>query len=1316
MPVKYIRPNNLITDRKTTKLIKQKKFISEDEYEMNISIIQELLDELNKKENEIENTLNVDYDTFETFRDNIRKNISEISRYIDNSLHNNNYNAEKTVIDLNKIIDNKYKDIKNLYDKLNIEESIINNNFLKNIYIEYIEYNKKKKDYFEINKKIDFTDDLTLKINNNEKIEVKNINKNDIYIIYDEYANIESKMTNVCLKLYLENFCNAKSINEYKILSDIKFNYDINMTNDNGKEPIFLKLNLNNPCVSIKKRCTSISFCYNSVSSGSYGYLYIDGEFKNRYHGSWLEESITDLTDEEHEITFVSINDFILYCIKINNELIFPNDFNNTGTLQLGRDGSGHYYNSTNKTVPFYAINGEIRCVSIKKKCTSMSFYYNTYNGYVYLYIDGVYKNQYTSTSWKKESITDLIDEEHEFTWILFVSDSGRYSCIDTISFNDELVTDKNVFNNKYKIILENISPITMIETNDKTSTPFYINGNTKIKYVSIKKKCTSMSFYYNTYNGYVYLYIDGVYKNQYTSTSWRKESITDLIDEEHEFTWVLVNNNDIDNTYSYIDTISFNNELITDVNEFNNNHMPILINNFIFYKNGNKTTTPFYSIGNFEYVSIKKKRTLVNFYYKTSGGYVYLYIDGVYKGEYSSSSWKQVSITDLTDEEHEFVWILVVDTTNGYSCIDTISFNDELVTDINEFNNEYKTSLIADIPIEDKYKNSNNTSTPFYNNKLGIKYVSIKKKCTSMNFYYKTCACEYVYLYIDGVYKNRYASTSWRNDSITDLTDEEHEFTWILIVNTNSSSNEHYSCIDTISFNDELVTDINEFNNKYKIPLADIPNKNSYYRNGDKTTTPFYIIGTHKFKCVSIKKKCSFVSFYYNTNNGYIYLYIDGIYKGSYYSSSSWKQVSITDLTDEEHEFTWILQSKTSNNNDSYSCIDTIAFNGELITNINEFNNENEIPLADIPTEDNYKHGEDTTTPFYTADGKIKCVSIKKKCMIMSFYYKTNNGYIYLYIDGAYRSKYSSSSWSQASVTDLINKEHEFTLILPKYSCIDTIAFNDELITDINEFNNEYNNQIANILTENNHINNDNIFTPFYSVGDIKYISIKKKCTSMSFYYMTFNNGYVYLYIDGIYRNKYSSSASLTQVSITDLTDEEHEFTWVLYATTINGLSYINTINFNNDINVFENVIMSNNDFLNIISHAIENKKMEIENTIYYNTLYYIKGINKIFKNLIDLSNEKNKYVIKHDNDIFIYNDFYSFINKIYYFDYCFIYVYNEERTKENRIFMIDLNNNNDENLEKINVNIEDSKDKFLRIVNKSNEIEIYKNIKYMK
>jgi len=912
------------------------------------------------------------------------------------------------------------------------------------------------------------------------------------------------------------------------------------------------------------------------------------------------------------------------------------------------------YKNGDDTTTPFY-ISGinKIKCVSIKKKCTSMSFYYKSYAGSVYLYIDGVYKSQYTSTSWKQVSVTDLTDEEHEFTWVLKTETSNNndsYLCIDTISFNDELITDINEFNNEYKIPLADIPTEYMYKTGDDSTTPFYtING---IKAVSIKKKCTSTRFYYKTNNGDVYLYIDGEYKSRYNSgSSWCKTSYTNLTDKEHEFTWILIVNST--NGYSCIDSIIFNNETetVTDINKFNN-----IINNSL---SDRKETTPFFVRGTqfFKCVSIKKRCTNIKFDYFTAGGCaIYLYIDGelkklYYEGYYSSRSQLQESITNLTDKEHEFTWVLATTYSNyyiqdnyKYSYIDNISFDGKMVTDINEFNNK---KTFTDNIINGILLKNNNHNIKFGLKNSSFKTISIKKKCTSMSFYYSAYS-GYVYLYIDGVYINYYSSSSssWTQASVTNLTYEEHEFVWILF-NYNDGS-----YIDTIRFDNELATDINEFNNDFKIPLANIPINN---------IITFSTKDGNSVNCVSIKKKCTSMSFSYASSDySYVYLYIDGVFKNRYektysYSNKSWTQISITDLTDEEHEFTWIMIKNTE--------IDNISFNDELATDINEFNNEYDIPLVDISTENVYKNGNDTTTPFYNNNrdiNKFKCVSFKERSTNISFYYKTNNGYVYLYIDGIYKGSYNSSSWTQASVTNLTYEEHEFVWILfnysdniDAYSCIDTIRIG-RLVTDINEFNTEYKIPLADIPTEDTYKNGNDTTTPFYTNGIIKHVTIKKKCTSMSFYSKIPDYSYVYLYIDGVYKNRYDYSYALwKQVSVTDLTDEEHEFTWVLFGLT--G-TCIDTISFDSEVVTDMNTYYRLYDGVNNIIYLNDNTKRISNNDKNfiidkYNNLW-VKGNNEFGDLGVEYENA-NKWVklsyidnikeIKNKNNLSIltkYND----------------------------------------------------------------------------
>ena len=102
-----------------------------------------------------------------------------------------------------------------------------------------------------------------------------------------------------------------------------------------------------------------------------------------------------------------------------------------------------------------------------------------------------------------------------------------------------------------------------------------------------------------------------------------------------------------------------------------------------------------------------------------------------------------------------------------------------------------------------------------FYNHDYrSIKVASIKKKCTSMNFYYEiTDSDNSIYLYIDGNYYNKYSYNEYGQtpEYITGLTNEEHEFTWVF-------NNYYYSgsSIYTISFNNEDLTDSSLVTNDY--------------------------------------------------------------------------------------------------------------------------------------------------------------------------------------------------------------------------------------------------------------------------------------------------------------------------------------------------------------------------------------------------------------------------------------------------------------------------------------------------------------------
>lgn len=144
MPVKYIRPDNLITNRKTTKLVKRKKFIQEDEYEMKISAIKELLDELDLENFQIDENIKNNYEIFSKLRDEVSNKIDDIIKYID-EIKNEDYDIEQIKAiakeKIEKEIYERYKIYSNInskyvYKNLNIEDAskhIINIKYKKKL-------------------------------------------------------------------------------------------------------------------------------------------------------------------------------------------------------------------------------------------------------------------------------------------------------------------------------------------------------------------------------------------------------------------------------------------------------------------------------------------------------------------------------------------------------------------------------------------------------------------------------------------------------------------------------------------------------------------------------------------------------------------------------------------------------------------------------------------------------------------------------------------------------------------------------------------------------------------------------------------------------------------------------------------------------------------------------------------------------------------------------------------------------------------------------------------------------------------------------
>ena len=341
-----------------------------------------------------------------------------------------------------------------------------------------------------------------------------------------------------------------------------------------------------------------------------------------------------------------------------------------------------------------------------------------------------------------------------------------------------------------------------------------------------------------------------------------------------------------------------------------------------------------------------------------------------------------------------------------------------------------------------------------FYNNDIGFKVASIKKKCTSMVFYYEiTNSYNNIYFYIDGNYYNKY---SYNNDSygrmqeyIGSLTNEEHEFTWVLY-------NEYYSesSIDTISFNNEDLTDSSLVTNNYDNDIF----SSKYINNEIKENIINNIIKVDDLGFYKISK---------SNNDKKIYLYIDygnsNNYDNSFYCrciAGDIKYNLYPGINLIETEATEIYIDIFQNRKVYFSVL-----TDNHIFNKNELIKYNKDQAGIVLYSDEYKNGDNSSTPFYNDATGFKVVSIKKTCSKMSFYYKTkynaDDNHICLYIDGNYYNKYSNNStWELITVDNLSNKEHEFTWVLYNtddrdYSCIDTISFNDVVEIDSSLFSN---------------------------------------------------------------------------------------------------------------------------------------------------------------------------------------------------------------------------------------------------------------------
>ena len=453
------------------------------------------------------------------------------------------------------------------------------------------------------------------------------------------------------------------------------------------------------PFLSFKKTCQKISYRISGDQSGFDHFLYID-----RVQNSIGQKLniINDLENVEHDITFcTSSSNFKIFNISFDdiaeNETDFINDYISLAKLKINVFNGGRDINFKDDA---YSEGVRYRMISIKKQCTKIStnFYKLDNLEVIYFYIDGVLNKKITKKDNTNNILTEYIaevsDEEHEFTWITYNGNKNyNYRIEFEVKFYNNgwgKETDTSKYYNKMNYKLENYYNISIDEPLEN-SVSFY-NPTSSIKSISIKKTCSSLSFYRVGYTTVpLVLNIDGkFYKLFYAKSEWDKVEIDGLEYKEHEFEWILFSTGDYTGDaaeyyqYSCIDGISFDCVYETDITKFDNLCSFRMINKIHIQNNSsnricmdNKNLFDERGYNNIGVLFLKGK--FPGLHLKPwPYTHCYIYLDGVLK---NTTQLYEITIIDDDDvETHELMILYYVDRHErrafDYECIFHLDFN----------------------------------------------------------------------------------------------------------------------------------------------------------------------------------------------------------------------------------------------------------------------------------------------------------------------------------------------------------------------------------------------------------------------------------------------------------------------------------------------------------------------------------------------------------------------------------------------------------------------------------------------------------------
>ncbi len=872
------------------------------------------------------------------------------------------------------------------------------------------------------------------------------------------------------------------------------------------------------------------------------------------------------------------------------------------------------------------------------------------------------YRNYILDNNYNTSFSTSVNDGEYTISFLLIFKNITHYTLDDI--FYDDIIFNRG-YDDEYRVTVNDFN-------NSGNFNSFSINNNYYNNYlynsyyfiIKFNKQCQSISISDNQGLYKPIIFIDGELKfiYNYNSEYVYNIEINELENEDHEIIILSSHYYNFSNIPNYL-TITCDNENI-DLQELLNNNENAYENINLNYEeeksyknNENDNYVFLLDYSNGRYLSFTKNCYKIKFRYRglytsNASNYMYIYIDGKSYGNiYYTRTYDDYYEIYLDDEkEHEF--FMYID--SGCKLIlNDFTYNDGNV--INSLDNLNQIEFAKKIT-DNNLKNFNSL-VPFFNDKINIKIITLKAKCTEIEFYSK-CGDNnrYAYLLIDNDYNSRKSissSYSYYRNNFTNLEDKEHLFIWVLIGDYYIDNIRYYNSddniINQIKIDNEII-DINPNSNEINNYLLD----NTTDHDIEITYNKKYFTYS-KVLINNIEKRN--IKFNYNNDCMYLSNFTNYILYN--------KNRILPNILNTNNIEEFDLCNFDLDNNDriitSFKC-DVCEYYKQK----NEFNINLKLKEKyDLDKFFTYFEIDRNNVNSYSYTIDTNDFKVKRNINIK---FKSDNfETIHSYSVTRYRINlfYDLSNFN----IEQIFKKNKRNILksIKSFENINEFSITDE--TNIfNGLKNKFDNLNLKIIEDNNNLNTKTLgsyinnyknnlsikSTPFYiDRKGIKIISLTETCSKLSFkykinvYYTTNANGRIYLYIDGQYYNKYSNSDNNNNWNSSgDITVEqgEHEFTWVLSCQNYNYEVCIDEISINDEI-ITDYSKFSNSSKYELINNVdIDNRYKYSQST--KSTPFYIdiQGIKIV--SLTETCSKMN----------FVYKTYYSSSDHL--FSYIYLYI----------------------------------------------------------